>query len=524
MNRFIVAPGELILVSDGAGGVTRMSGTSFAAPLVSGAIALIQDRWPWLKNYPRDVAKIILESAQDLGAPGVDPVYGHGLLDIRAAQSALNFDNLKYYLVDGSSINEIKVETLRTSGLDPIWSASDFYFTAFEKVDSAERDFLIPLSGRLFNGSVDGRAFQKHMHDLFMAWLGNSQGTGQFASLTDSPRVEMGLGGNGWSYAMRGRYQTVGTRHGLQSRLNSTVELTAPNNALSFAVGQGDGALAIAGNHAMQLSTDFDPDTGGVDPLLGFASGGSHLASRVKLGRGLSVAMGLTNQHRDIESEFLNVSDANRQLGQLRLLGDYDASAMNLRADYTMSEGFNFAASYTRLTENRAFFGVRSLDRNDFGKATVSHSMTFAGDFAVTDSLRLFASSTVAKSYADKDAGFRFSGATSTAWQAGFAKSRLIGSTDHLRVTFAQPLRLENATVDFRSVGVVNRETGEKGIITQKLDISQPGDRRHRVEAYYGAGIFDGLGDVALFSSYELRDVRSDIARWTLGAKARIAF
>ena len=77
MNRFIVAPGELILVSDGKGGVTRMSGTSFSAPLVAGAIALIHDRWPWLKKYPRDVAKILLESATDLGErrcrPGLWP-------------------------------------------------------------------------------------------------------------------------------------------------------------------------------------------------------------------------------------------------------------------------------------------------------------------------------------------------------------------------------------------------------------------------------------------------------------------
>ena len=40
-NHFIVAPGEMILVADGEGGVTRMSGTSFAAPLVAGAIAYL---------------------------------------------------------------------------------------------------------------------------------------------------------------------------------------------------------------------------------------------------------------------------------------------------------------------------------------------------------------------------------------------------------------------------------------------------------------------------------------------------
>ena len=47
MDRFLVAPGELILVEDDKGGVKRATGTSFAAPLVTGAAALIQDRWPW---------------------------------------------------------------------------------------------------------------------------------------------------------------------------------------------------------------------------------------------------------------------------------------------------------------------------------------------------------------------------------------------------------------------------------------------------------------------------------------------
>lgn len=74
MNRFIVAPGEMILVSDGQGGVTRYSGISFAAPLVAGTVSLIQDRWPWLTDHPKDVTNIIFKSAKDLGAPGIDPV------------------------------------------------------------------------------------------------------------------------------------------------------------------------------------------------------------------------------------------------------------------------------------------------------------------------------------------------------------------------------------------------------------------------------------------------------------------
>ena len=41
--------------------------TSFAAPLVSGTIALIHDRWPWLGKHPKASIDIVLKSAIDLG-------------------------------------------------------------------------------------------------------------------------------------------------------------------------------------------------------------------------------------------------------------------------------------------------------------------------------------------------------------------------------------------------------------------------------------------------------------------------
>ena len=100
MNHFLVAPGEFMLVSDNKGSVTRMSGTSFATPLVTGTIALLYDRWPWLKDTPATAVDIVLRSARDLGAPGVDAVYGHGLLDIEASQSPLSFDDLEIYYND----------------------------------------------------------------------------------------------------------------------------------------------------------------------------------------------------------------------------------------------------------------------------------------------------------------------------------------------------------------------------------------------------------------------------------------
>src|SRR5204863_4936665 len=137
MDRFVVAPGELILVSDGQGGTTRQIGTSFAAPLVSGAVALLQDRWPWLVNFPQETADIILKSAKDLGAPGVDPVYGRGLLDVTASQSPLDFDKLIWFTVeDGQKKLQTQNAVLQTydaAKAQPMtWDAKNAYFYAFE--------------------------------------------------------------------------------------------------------------------------------------------------------------------------------------------------------------------------------------------------------------------------------------------------------------------------------------------------------------------------------------------------------
>jgi hypothetical protein len=82
---YLVAPGVDLASSDGGGdtGSTLLSGTSMAAPAVSGAAALLGSRWPRLT--PRELASILLVTARDLGAPGTDPVYGRGLLDVEAA-------------------------------------------------------------------------------------------------------------------------------------------------------------------------------------------------------------------------------------------------------------------------------------------------------------------------------------------------------------------------------------------------------------------------------------------------------
>lgn len=58
-------------------------GTSMATPHVSAAAAIVWSRWPHLSAH--QVMDVLLASATDLGEPGVDAVYGHGLLNMEAA-------------------------------------------------------------------------------------------------------------------------------------------------------------------------------------------------------------------------------------------------------------------------------------------------------------------------------------------------------------------------------------------------------------------------------------------------------
>lgn len=64
----------------------RASGTSFAAPFVSGVASLLIGRNPDLK--PADIRRILRHSARDIGDPGTDLETGYGLLDARAALAA----------------------------------------------------------------------------------------------------------------------------------------------------------------------------------------------------------------------------------------------------------------------------------------------------------------------------------------------------------------------------------------------------------------------------------------------------
>jgi len=67
-------------------GYELLSGTSFAAPMVSAALAWVRQARPELQ--PDQVVQAVRLSADDVGRKGWDPLTGFGVLDIAAALKA----------------------------------------------------------------------------------------------------------------------------------------------------------------------------------------------------------------------------------------------------------------------------------------------------------------------------------------------------------------------------------------------------------------------------------------------------
>jgi hypothetical protein len=145
-NWYVVALGVNVI---GAGASSNSayvsgSGTSMATPIVSGVAALLKSRWPILTAS--QVGQIIFATAKDLGAPGVDPIYGRGLVDAsramqpvgatgaRTASGKWNF-NTQGTLLTTTGAWSSKIASYAASGLlDPV------------VFDDYARDFQVSLA------------------------------------------------------------------------------------------------------------------------------------------------------------------------------------------------------------------------------------------------------------------------------------------------------------------------------------------------------------------------------------------
>ncbi len=87
----VVAPGQNVRSAWGTDDFNTISGTSMAAPHVSGAVLLLKEAFPHLSG--EDLLWALYLTAVDLGDVGEDNVYGKGIIDVYAAFQYLSQTN-----------------------------------------------------------------------------------------------------------------------------------------------------------------------------------------------------------------------------------------------------------------------------------------------------------------------------------------------------------------------------------------------------------------------------------------------
>lgn len=104
----ISAPGSAIFSGIQDGGYGFLSGTSMAAPHVTGAVAIASEVFP--NATGPQLRNMVLETATDIGAPGIDDVFGWGSLNIGNIVMASDPETATFYAASTWS----RFETIET--------------------------------------------------------------------------------------------------------------------------------------------------------------------------------------------------------------------------------------------------------------------------------------------------------------------------------------------------------------------------------------------------------------------------
>jgi len=490
MDRFLVAPGEQLLIDDGQGGTVRVTGTSFATPLVSGAAALVKSQWSWLDGP--DLADILLGSARDVGAPGPDPVYGRGILDISAAMDPLDPQDLVFFDLFGRSHSSGDMRVL--AGVALRGMLRDRGLAVFEPINDTYRDFSISLSTLIteYESSDLGEVGAAE------AWISEQSVVGLtgFSSRAEST-ASLARSGDMTVTAFAAKADPRRARSADTLDFQAGVRVENAVTGRRFEFGAGEGAFALTGQAGFNLFADHRPVSGGVNPVLGFASGGAYFATSAPIGENTRFTAGMTSAHdeRQYTDPFTG-----EERGLIAGVDAYAATALNAALTHSVTDSLTVGAGYTRLMERDALLGAQGAGLIGFGGGAATDAATVSAQAVLGTALTLDASATMGRTAAtgfDASAISLSEAALSSAWQVSLTRTGFLGTEGGLRASLIQPLHVESGALTYAAMTVADRTTGALGLSEERWALE--GERRMIAEVLYEGPAFSERGAYGLF-------------------------
>ncbi|MBS0254672.1 MAG: S8 family serine peptidase [Proteobacteria bacterium] len=452
-----------ITIQNGQRFVEVFSGTSFSAPQIAGAAALLFQAFPSLTAT--QVVDLLLKTARDAGATGTDPVYGRGILDIAAAfapQGGLA-------LPGGTALVALGGTTTSTAMGDAAGKAS----LPAVALDSYGRAYRVDLAS-----GMRGAGLVPHLAPALASRAVTAGGTLGPASLALSIDASPGAQALPWRGALRLGRDDADMARVLAGRMAARI---APQTTLGFAYVQGaDGLVA-------QLSGASQPAflvAGGPVDDPGFQRQGLNaVALRRQLGRwGLTVSgeSGRVARPEQPGAPALRASDPTTRFG---LMLDRRAGPLEL----------TLGASWLR--ESGTLLGARfnpalGLGGAETMLADAGLALNPGGGWRLAAALR--------QGWSRAHGAMGTVALSSRAWSLDASLAGMWRPGDSLALRLAQPMRIERGGIDLLLPVSWSYATRQASFAHETLNLAPQG-RELDAELAYRTPLLGGSATANLF-------------------------
>lgn len=415
---YLTAVGERILAPDQHGQVFQWSGTSFAAPQIAAAVALLAQAFPNLTG--KQIVDLLYLTARDAGAAGVDSIYGQGVLDLSRAFQPVGTSTLASMRTPVSLTNNGTMSA-------PMGDAQQNGLGAVI-LDGFDRAFAIDLANTI------GRASQRPvLHGLLD---GRSRAA---VSRVDGLTIAMTVAPSRQGALVERTMLDARAAEGARALAGSVTRRLGRNMGFGIGFATGGGALtAQLAGHGEPAFLVARPAGGG----FGFDADARNSAALrvVRGGLGLTAAAetgGVAWQAQSV----IAALDGRWQRSPYQRFA--------LTADRRIGP-VALSASLSRMSEDATILGARLGDGLGGGRAT-----SWFGDLAARVALGggWDAGGSYRQGRTDARLGGAIAGAgtiMTSAWAADVGKSGVLGPGDTMGFRIAQPLRVARGGIDVR--------------------------------------------------------------------------
>lgn len=426
---FMVAPGVAITSSvpdwlNGGALYDTYSGTSMATPMVSGAAALLMSQWSFLKQDPATLRDILFDTATDLGAPGVDAVYGRGLLNLAAALQPVGSLRIPAGAgVSGASFTPPR-SAIAASAAFGDGPGRGIAGRRIIGLDEYDRDFAVNLAGQVARARAPGLDLLARGPAAFVSQAAIAVPGGSLTLAGVTPAEDRHI-------------LADPSRPGDAPRLAFALEQQVTGGVrLNF--GQGMGLAPVLGIEGPrnELVGALQPVPVGLAHFT-MAEGGRHAMAAVDFARGASIGLGFASSDNDSPSaSFDGASSADALFATLSLSPAPGSRAM-LVAGYAREEGSVLDArsdGALSLGSGARTGALGLVLRQELGQGWALNAGAAFGTTRVIGDDGLFHDS---------------SALSSRALAAGIEKANALRQGDVLSLTVTQPLAVTSGSAGF---------------------------------------------------------------------------